>query len=294
MLRPPRCCGPPRCSIAMPSSFATKVNDPSTANERLWADMPPPRRALAPPKKTAKTSTSPRRNILLNDSRLRPRPASLPGGDPVGVIPLLPPQAKNATLRHQSSFPRAPATSPTSLAPPSSPQKTMPEKKVLQRPSSATAHHVNGIVPDDALPPPPPAPAAAAMEEARQRRRSPPTSPRHAQTPTRASREGANPLAQPPPRHGGHRDGERDAAAIAAAATASKGSAGRSGGRHHEFGGSARIGRDKHERICKRAIERIVICIAYVRTETSPAHLTLDAHQSAESLDAQQILDKRP
>ena len=180
----------------MPSSFATKVNDPSTANERLWADMPPPRRALAPPKKTAKTSTSPRRNILLNDSRLRPRPASLPGGDPVGVIPLLPPQAENATLRHQSSFPRAPATSPTSLAPPSSPQKTMPEKKVLQRPSSATAHHVNGIVPDDALPPPPPAPAAAAMEEARQQRQSPPTSPRHAQTPTRASREGGHILSR--------------------------------------------------------------------------------------------------
>ena len=110
----------------------------------------------------------------------------------------------------------------------------------------------------------------------------------------RLARRRPHPLAQPPPRHGGHRDGERDAAAIAAAATASKGSAGRSGGRHHLFGGSARIGRDKHERICKRAIERIVICIAYVRTETSPAHLTLDAHQSAESLDAQQILDKRP
>ena len=72
----------------------------------------------------------------------------------------------------------------------------MPEKKVLQRPSSATAHHVNGIVPDDALPPPPPAPAAAAMEEARQRRRSPPTSPRHAQTPTRASREGGHILSR--------------------------------------------------------------------------------------------------
>ena len=107
----------------------------------------------------------------------------------------------------------------------------------------------------------------------------------------RLARRRPHPLAQPPPRHGGHRDGERDAAAIAAAATASKGSAGRSGGRHHEFGDQSDS--DKHGGR-KRAIERIVICIAYVRTETSPAHLTLDTHQSAESLDAQQILDKRP
>ena len=195
LLRPPRCCG----HLAALLQCHPHSPPRSTTRQPPTSDYGPTCRHHArteTAKAAAKTSTSPFRNILLNDSRLRPRPASLPGGDPVGVIPLLPPQAENATLRHQSSFPRAPATSPTSLAPPSSPQKTMPEKKVLQRPSSATAHHVNGIVPDDALPPPPPAPAAAAMEEARQQRQSPPTSPRHAQTPTRASREGGHILSR--------------------------------------------------------------------------------------------------